>query len=91
MPDHRVSVHGRGRLKTYCFVKYDEKPPQAILAASYTPVGEIWQVFGFLFVPRELAAKLGEPDDAVLIGTYAFPAWSVQSDSFRRVAVELGQ
>lgn len=55
----------------------DAEPIAAAVVERYLPVGELWARNGLLFVPPEIGAALGEPTDAMLIGTNAFPAWTL--------------
>lgn len=63
----------------YLLRKYDDQPATHVLSESNLPTGEIWQARGYLFVPPDLAAKLGEPDDSVTFGDLSFPAWRLNN------------
>jgi hypothetical protein len=66
--------------RVYVLRQYDDKPASHILCEKFLPVGEMCQMNGYLFVPPELAADLGEPDDAVTFGAHTFGAWRMDSE-----------
>jgi hypothetical protein len=61
----------------YLLKKFDDRPVQAAVIEKYIPAGEIWCMRGVAFIPSELGSRLGPSDDALLIGTSAYPAWSL--------------
>lgn len=68
------------RRPSYLLRVYDDVPPQAAVVEMYLPAGEIWQMRGTVYVPPELGAEMGAPDDAMLIGMQAFPAWNLSAE-----------
>lgn len=66
--------------RSYKLVCWDDRKPAAAVVEKYLPNGEMWQWKGILFVPPELGAELGTPDDAILVGTSAFPAWNLAGE-----------
>lgn len=66
------------RRPSYLLRVCDDVPPQAaVVEPVFLADGEICQWRGIVFIPPELGAEMGEPDDAMLIGTQAFPAWNL--------------
>lgn len=70
---------------TYLLRKYDDTPPTHVMREVYLPAGEIVQWGGYVFVPPELAARLGEPDDTIAIGENTYPAWRLGAQSLEQL------
>ncbi len=63
----------------YILVKWDDARPTHVLREANLPKGEIWQLGGYLFVPPELASRMGEPDSTAIVGGRPFPAWKMNA------------
>lgn len=70
-------------MSEYLLIRYDNQKPTHILRERYLPAGHIYQRGGFLFVPPELAERLGAADDTVTIGGFVFPAWRMSNEPER--------
>jgi hypothetical protein len=56
---------------------FDDAPATCVVIDPYVPVNEIWVVRGVAYASSVFAERLGPSDDAFLIGTNAWPAWTV--------------
>ena len=56
--------------------RFDAIPVTCAVVELYLPADEVWTLRGIAYVTPDLGARLGPPNDALAIGTHAFPAWS---------------